>query len=182
MRSITDAVFHDEETARAFLEKQRWPNGVICPFCNTGDRVTALGGKSMGPGWFHCNTCKQAKFTVRTGSIMERSHVPLAKWAMAYRLFAASKKGVPSKQLQRMLGVSYRTAWFIGHRIREAMKPDDKAGPLGGKSKVLESDETFIGGKKRNVHNGKPEPQKHAVHALIERGGKMRGTHVPASG
>lgn len=123
MRSITDAVFHDEDKARAFLERQRWPSGVICPLCNSGARVTALNVPSMGPGWYHCNACEQAKFTVRTGSVMERSHVPLAKWALAFRLFAASKKGVSSKQLQRMLGVSYKTAWFIGHRIREAMKP-----------------------------------------------------------
>jgi transposase-like protein len=179
MRSITDAVFHDEAKARAFLEKQRWPNGVVCPFCDSGDRVTALNLPSMGPGWYHCNACKQAKFTVRTGSVMERSHVPLAKWALAFRLFAASKKGVSSKQLERMLGVSYKTAWFIGHRIREAVKPAAEAPPMGGKGKILESDETFVGGKKKNVHVGKPEPKKHPVHALVERGGKVRATHVP---
>jgi transposase-like protein len=178
MRSITDPVFHDEEKARVFLENQRWPNGAICPICNSGERVTALGGSSMGPGWYHCNACEQAKFTVRTGSIMERSHVPLAKWAMAFRLFAASKKGVSAKQMQRMLGVSYRTAWFIGHRIREAMKGDAGDAPIGGEGKVVESDETFIGGKKKNVHRGKPEPKKHPVHALVERGGKMRAKHV----
>ena len=132
MRSITDPVFHDEEKARQFLENQRWPNGVVCPYCNSGKRVTALGGKSMGPGWYHCNACEQEKFTVRTGAIMERSHVPLAKWALAVRLFAASKKGVSSKQLQRMLGISYKSAWFVGHRIREAMKIEDGAAPIGG--------------------------------------------------
>ena len=114
----------------------------------------------MGPGWYYCNACDQQKFTVRTGSVMERSHVPLAKWALAFRLFAASKKGVSAKQIERMLGVSYKTAWFIGHRIREACKPDAGAAPLGGKGKVLESDETFVGGKKKNVHKGKPEPKK----------------------
>ena len=179
MRSITDAVFHDEEMARAFLVKQRWPVGVVCPYCNSGERVTSLEAPSMGPGWYHCNACAQAKFTVRTRSIMERSHVPLAKWAMAFRMFAASKKGVSSKQMQRMLGVSYRTAWFIGHRIREAMRTDADAGPIGGEGKVVESDETFVGGKKKNVHRGKPEPKKHAVHALVERGGEVRGKHVP---
>ena len=126
MRDITNPVFHDEEKARIFLEKERWPHGVVCPFCNKGDGVSVLNGKSIGAGWYYCNPCDQAKFTVRTGSIMERSHVPLAKWAMAFRLIAASKKGMSSKQLQRMLGVSYRTAWFIGHRIREAMSPDAK--------------------------------------------------------
>jgi hypothetical protein len=109
---------------------------------------------------------------------MERSHVPLAKWAMAFRLFAASKKGISSKQLQRMLGVSYKTAWFIGHRIREACKPDEGTGTLGGPGKIIESDETFVGGKAKNVHAGKPEPRKHAVHALVERGGELRAKHV----
>lgn len=179
MRNITDVVFHDEDAARAFLEKQRWPNGVVCPFCNSGERVTKLGGTSMGPGWYHCNACAQEKFTVRTGSVMERSHVPLAKWALAFRLFAASKKGMSAKQIERMLGVSYRTAWFIGHRIREAMRLDaTTAGPIGGTGKTVEADETFVGGKAKNVHKGKPIPKKHAVHALVERGGKMRATHV----
>ena len=93
---------------------------------------------------------------------------------------AASKKGVSAKQLQRMLGfTSYKTAWFMAHRIREAMSPSTTAGPIGGEGKVVESDETFVGGKKKNVHRGKPEPKKHAVHALVERGGHMRASHVP---
>lgn len=179
MLDLTNAVFHDEEKARQFLEGERWPNGIICPFCGGLDDVRPLAKKgAMGPGWYYCNACKQAKFTVRTGSIMERSHVSLAKWAMAFRLFAASKKGVSSKQLQRMLGVSYKTAWFIGHRIREACKPDERAGAIGGPGKIVESDETFVGGKAKNVHRGKPEPRKHAVHALVERGGELRAKHV----
>lgn len=177
MLDLTNPVFHDEEKARKFLEKERWPNGPVCPFCGGLDDVRPLGGKSMGPGWYFCNACDRQKFTVRTGSIMERSHVPLAKWAMAFRLFAASKKGISAKQLERMLGVSYRTAWFIGHRIREAMR-DDAPTTLGGEGKVIESDETFVGGKKKNVHRGRPEPKKHAVHALVERGGEMRAKHV----
>ena len=180
MLDLTNPVFHDEDKARQFLEAERWPDGVSCPWCGSLDDVRALDRKgSMGAGWYYCNACDQTKFTVRTVSIMERSHVPLAKWAMAFRLFAASKKGISSKQLQRMLGVSYKTAWFIGHRIREACKPDASAAPLGGKGKVIEFDETFVGGKKKNVHKGKPEPKKHAVHALVERGGQMRAPHVP---
>ena len=179
MLDLTNPVFHDEDKARKFLEAERWPNGVSCPFCGGLDDVKRLDRDgSMGPGWYYCNACDQQKFTVRTDSIMERSHVPLAKWAMAFRLFAASKKGVSSKQLQRMLGVSYKTAWFIGHRIREACKAVGAA-PLGGKGKIIESDETFVGGKKKNVHRGKPEPKKHAVHALVERGGEVRASHVP---
>ena len=91
---------------------------------------------------------------------------------------AASKKGVSSKQLQRMLNVSYKSAWFLSMRIREAMKADASAGPIGGGGKIVESDETFVGGRKKNVHKGKPEPKKHAVHALVERGGQVRATHV----
>jgi hypothetical protein len=111
---------------------------------------------------------------------MERSHIPIHKWLLAIHLMAASKKGVSSKQMQRMLGVSYKSAWFLTMRIREAMAPAAKVdnGPIGGSGKVLESDETFVGGKKKNVHNGKPEPKKHAVHVLVERGGEARATHV----
>jgi transposase-like protein len=180
MLDLTNPVFHDEEKARQFLEGERWPDGVSCPFCGGHDDVRALDkAGAMGPGWYYCNVCDQKKFTVRTDSIMERSHVPLAKWAMAFRLFAASKKGMSSKQLQRMLGVSYKTAWFIGHRIREACKPAAGAAPLGGEGKVLESDETFVGGKARNAHKNKPVPPKRPVHALVERDGQVRASHVP---
>jgi hypothetical protein len=97
-----------------------------------------------------------------------------------FHLMAASKKGVSAKQVQRMCGfASYKTAWFMCHLVREAMKPDAKAGPLGGPGKVLESDETFVGGSKKNVHRGKPEPKKHPVHALVERGGQVRARRVP---
>jgi transposase-like protein len=178
MLDITNEVFHDEEKARAFLETERWPHGPVCPFCGGLDNVRALADGSMGPGWYYCNDCDQQKFTVRTGSVMERSHVPLAKWALAFRLFAASKKGVSAKQLERMLGVSYKTAWFIGHRIRTAMAPDAGAAPLGGEGKVLESDETFVGGKAKNAHKNKPVPRKHAVHALVERGGRVSASHI----
>ncbi len=180
MLDLTNPVFHDEEKARQFLENERWPDGPVCPFCGGLDDVRALDKRGkMGPGWYYCNACDQQKFTVRTDSIMERSHVSLAKWAMAFRLFAASKKGISSKQLQRMLGVSYKTAWFIGHRIREACKINATAGALGGAGKVLESDETFVGGKAKNAHKNKPVPPKRAVHALVERGGHIRVTHVP---
>ncbi len=176
--NLTNTLFHDEEKARAYLEMQRWPDGVTCPFCDEKKGVTLLNSKPHGPGWYHCGGCRKA-FTVRVGGVMERSHIPLAKWALVFHLMAASKKGVSAKQVQRMLGFkSYKTAWFMCHRIREAMSPDAKAGPIGGAGKVVESDETFVGGKKKNVHRGKPEPKKHAVHALVERGGEVRATHV----
>jgi transposase-like protein len=110
---------------------------------------------------------------------MESSHIPLTKWALAFHKMAASKKGISAKQLQRELNLgSYRTAWFMAHRIREAMGLSPKDGPIGGDGRTVESDETFVGGKAKNVHKGKPVPKKHAVHALVERGGKVRAKHV----
>ena len=160
MLDLTNPVFHDEDKARQFLEAERWPDGVNCPFCGALDHVRPLDKDgAMGPGWYYCNACDQQKFTVRTGSIMERSHVPLAKWAMAFRLFAASKKGISSKQLQRMLGVSYKTAWFIGHRIREACKPSDGVAPLGGKGKVVESTKRSSAARKRTFTKASPSPR-----------------------
>jgi hypothetical protein len=103
---------------------------------------------------------------------MESSHLPLTKWALGFHLMASSKKGVSAKQLQRQLGIGYRAAWFIAHRIRTAMMP--KGGRLGGEGKTLESDETFVGGRANNAHKNKPIPKKHAVHALVERGGEAR--------
>ena len=176
--NLTDPIFRDEDKARAYLEAQRWPDGVTCPFCGGLDAVSPLNSEAHGPGWYHCNDCRKM-FTVRVGGVMERSHIPLTKWALVFHLMAASKKGVSAKQVQRMLGFkSYKTAWFMCHRIREAMKPNANAGPLGGEGKTLVSDETFVGGKKKNVHKGKPEPKKHAVHALVERGGEVRASHV----
>jgi transposase-like protein len=177
MLNITDPVFHDEEKARKFLEDERWPAGIVCPFCNKQEGVASLNGQSMGPGWYYCNSCDQKKFTLRTGSVMERSHVPLAKWAMAIRLMAASKKGVSSKQLQRMLGVSYKTAWFISHRLRTAMSPS--ASPVGGDEKIVEADETFVGGRSTNRRKGKGPVDKVPVVALVERRGEMRAKVVP---
>jgi transposase-like protein len=175
--NLTNPFFHDEGKAREYLEAQRWPDGVNCPFCGGFDAVSPLKSEAHGPGWYHCNDCRKL-FTVRVGGVMERSHIPFAKWALAFHLMAASKKGMSARQMQRMLNVTYKTAWFICHRIREAMKPSKDAGTLGGKGKALESDETYVGGKAKNAHKGKPEPKKHAVHALVERGGHVRATHV----
>jgi transposase-like protein len=191
MIDITNPIFNDENKAREYLEAQRWPNGAICPFCKKQGTVKALPAEAMmskpskknpiskpTPGYYHCRQCRK-KFTVCTGSVMERSHIPLAKWVLAFRLMGASKKGMSALQLQRMLGVQYKTAWFLEMRIREAMTPDEaESGPIGGGNKVVESDETYAGGKKKNVHNGKPEPKKHAVVTLVERSGEVRAKHV----
>lgn len=174
-----DKMFHDEDAARAYFETQRWPDGQpFCPHCGSTN-VHRLDGSSHRPGLIQCNDCLQA-FTVTVGTVMESSHVPLTKWALAFHKMAASKKGISAKQLQRELALgSYRTAWFMAHRIREAMGLTKTSGPIGGEGKTVESDETFVGGKKKNVHKGKPAPKKHAVHALVERGGEMRASHVP---
>src|SRR5437588_6521992 len=134
-----------ETKAREFLEACRWPDGPVCPFCGQLDTVAKLGGKSMGPGWYYCSDCRD-KFTVRVGTLYERSHIPLHKWLFATHLIVSSKKGMSSLQLSRMLGITYKSAWFMAHRIREAMTPA-KRGPLGGEGKIVEADESYFGGK-----------------------------------
>ncbi len=172
---ITNPIFHDEAKATAHMEADRWPDGAYCPHCGSVN-VTKMGGETQA-GMFMCNGCRD-KFTVRTGTIFERSHIPLHKWLLATHLMAASKKSVSALQLQRMLGLgSYRTAWFMCHRIREAMKPDTTE-PIGGQNKVVEADETYIGGKKKNRAYAKEEPKKHIVMALVDRDGESRSFHV----
>jgi transposase-like protein len=177
MCDLTNPAFTDEDKAREFLEASRWPDGPVCPFCGQLDTVAKLGGKSMGTGWYYCSGCRD-KFTVRVGTVMERSHIPLHKWLMATHLIMASKKGMSALQLQRMLGLgSYRSAWFMCHRIREALTPAS-ATPIGGQSNVVEADETFIGGKAKNRAYAKREPKKHAVMTLVDRDGESRSFHV----
>jgi transposase-like protein len=186
---LTDPVFHDEEAARLYLQEARWPDGVYCPFCGTLDGIKPLGGNSMGPGWFYCETC-QDKFTVRVGSVMERSHIPLHKWLLAFRLMASSKKGVSAHQLHRSLGITYKSAWFLAHRIREAMKPVDPP-PLGGEGKVIEADETYLGPEAPGLHakdnwyfdnekgwQQKVVDKKQKIVTLVERGGAAVSIHV----
>jgi transposase-like protein len=178
MTDPRNPMFHNEDKARAYFEEQRWPNGPVCPHCGS-THSHRLEGKAHRPGLIQCNDCL-GQFTVMTGTVMESSHVPLAKWALAFHKMAASKKGISAKQLQRELDLgSYRTAWFMAHRIREAMGIPKDGGKVGGSGKTVESDETFVGGKAKNVHRGKPAPKKHVVMALVERGGKMRAKHVP---
>jgi transposase-like protein len=171
---LSHPCYHDDEAARVTFESIRWPNGPFCPHCGAFDTVAPLGGESMGAGWYWCNKCRE-KFTVRVGSVLERSHIAMHKWLLAIRLMTGSKKGISAHQLHRMLGVAYRSAWFMAHRIRLAM--DDSApSALGGEGKFVEADETYIGGKARN-RKGKT-PKKEAVFSLVERGGKSRSFHV----
>jgi transposase-like protein len=178
MTSLSEPRFHDEDAARAHIEASRWPNGAVnCPFCGSLN-VRRMEGKTQR-GMFLCNDCRD-KFTCRTGTVMERSHVPLHKWLLAIHLMASSKKGISAHQLMRNLGLgSYRTAWFLAHRIREAMTDDSHkaTGGLGGENKVVEADESYVGGKAKNRAFKEPAPKK-AVVTLIERDGRAKSFHV----
>ena len=176
MCDLTNPAFTDEDKAREFLEASRWPDGPVCPFCGQLETVAKLGGKSMGPGWYYCSDC-QDKFTVRVGTIYERSHIPLHKWLLATHLVFASKKGMSALQLSRMLGITYKSSWFMCHRIREALTPATP-GPIGGENKIVESDETLFGGKKKNRAFAKKEPKKHTVMTLVKRDGQSRSFHI----
>jgi len=174
---LTKPIYHDNEKARAHLESILWPDGPVCPRCGIGgDRITKLKGKSTRPGVYKCKDCKKP-FTVTVGTVMERSKIPLCKWVLAAQLMASSKKGMSALQLKRMLGTNYETAWFLFHRLREAAT-DPKRGPLGGGGKVVEADESYVGGKARNAKRGKPPPKKYAVFTLVERDGEARSFHV----
>ncbi len=146
---IRNPIFNCDDAARAHLETLLWPQGPVCPRCGVmGDRITKLAGKSTRPGVYKCKDCRKP-FSVTVGTIMERSHVPLSKWVLASQLMASSKKGFSAHELHRLIDTTYETAWFLFHRLREAMN-DPAAGPLGGKNEVVEVDETYIGGKEKN--------------------------------
>jgi transposase-like protein len=136
-------IYTDEAAARRHLEKLQWPDGPVCPHCGTVGEATKLEGKSTRPGVYKCRPC-QKPFSVTVGTVFEDSHVPLNKWLYAAHLLTASKKGISSHQLHRTLGVSYKTAWFMSHRIREAMRPAALT-PMGGTGKTVEVDETVQG-------------------------------------
>ncbi len=178
MTNLTDPLFMNEDAARAHFEKIRWPDGKpVCPHCGVVDQATRLEGKSHRPGLFVCRACRE-HFTVTVGTVMESSHVPLHKWALGFHLMASSKKGISAHQLMRNLGLgSYRTAWFMAHRIREAMADRDPE-PLGGKGKTVEVDETYIGKPDSTFVNGKGwvgkrgTATKRKVLTMVERGGR----------
>lgn len=175
MTNITDPIFHDEAKAERHIFLSRWPDGEpICPHCGSTNTMQ-MGGKTQA-GYHLCRDCRD-KFTVRTGTVMERSHIPLTKWLLATHLMAASKKGMSALQMSRMLGVTYKSAWFLCHRIREAMDQANDTGPLGGPGKVIESDEAFVGGFKKKRLSGKVAPKKKVL-TLVEREGRARSFHI----
>lgn len=174
---LTAKRFNDEDAAREYLEAIRWPDGPICPHCGCIGRSSRLEGKSHRKGLLFCGDCrKQYSVTVKT--VFERSKIPLNKWVLACHLLCASKKGMSSHQLHRMLGVTYKSAWFMTHRIREAMKPDG-GGLLGSGGGVVEVDETFWGNVGKQKKGARGFEHKMKVLSLVERGGEKRSFHVP---
>ncbi|QNN21476.1 IS1595 family transposase [Planctomycetales bacterium ZRK34] len=168
-----------ETEARDLLESIRWPHGPQCPHCKS-DNAAKLGGKAAEKGLHKCRDCRK-KFTVRVGTIFEDSPLPLRDWVYAFARMCSSKKGISAHQLHRELGVTYKTAWFMCHRIRHAMQNSPDGGPFVG---IVESDESYVGGKPRPANNkgrtgrqGKTD--KAPVHVLVERGGRKRTTVVP---
>lgn len=171
-------IYNDEDAARRHLEKLQWPEGPVCPHCGVVNEATALKGASTRPGVYKCRPC-QKPFSVTVGTVFERSKIPLTKWLLATQLLTSSKKGISSHQLHRMLGVTYKTAWFMAHRIREAMKPTGSdAGPLGGEGKIVEADETYFGTADAKKKKAGGAGHKMKVLSLVERGGRLRSFKI----
>jgi transposase-like protein len=172
---LTAKALQNEGAAYAWVEAQVWPNGPVCPHCGGVERIGKMGGKSTRFGVYKCYQCRKP-FTVKVGTVFESSHIPMRVWLQAMVLLCSSKKGISSNQLHRVLGVSLKSAWFMSHRIREAMRVVGM-GPMGGAGEVVEVDETFFGQVK-----GEPKRRgtghKHVVLSLIQRGGSARSFHV----
>jgi len=181
MSIISKKHFHDEETAFAYLEKTLWPDGPTCPHCGNVDasRITRLEGKAHRRGVHKCNECRK-QFTVKVGTVFEHGRLPLHKMLQAVYLLSCSKKGISTHQLHRILEIQYKSAWFLSHRIREAMR-DGSLTPMGGGGEIVEIDETFIGlqaGQRVPNHGGHPAAFKNTVLSLVTRGGSVRSFHV----
>lgn len=173
---FTQPRFNDDDAAREHLESIRWPNGACCPHCGGADRQSKLEGTSHRPGLYFCGHCRQ-QYTVTVGTVFERSKVPLHKWVLATHLICSSKKGISSHQLHRTLGVTYKTAWFMSHRIREAMNVAPR-GQLGGDGGPVEVDETFWGNKGKHAQGARSYHHKMKVVSLVERNGEKRSFQV----
>jgi len=174
--SLSAPQFTDEAAAIAHLEASRWPVEVICPHCGS-DNLTRMGGKTQA-GYFMCNGCR-GKFTCRTGTVMERSHIPVHKWLLAIHLISSAKNGMSAHELHRLLGVTYKSAWFLAHRIRAAMDAD-KTAPMGGEGGQVQADETYYGNtSKRSKSYRKGLKRKAAVAGLVDPDtGEARAFHM----
>lgn len=189
--NLQNPAFTNEDRAREALEAVRWPHGPVCPHCGSVEGIAKAQGKSARPGLYYCAACND-QFTATVGTVMERSKVPLTKWWLAMHLMGSSKKGMSAHQMHRMLGLTYKTTWFLCHRIREAMRDGGLSGPLGGEGKIVEADETYFGDvpeKSRRVspqRKGRPYTKKgrsgvggkRSIVSLVERGGNVRSFHV----
>ena len=171
--NLNAPMFKDEAAAIAHMEADRWPNGASCPLCGS-DKVHKMGGETQAGMWV-CYDCK-GKFTVRTGTVFERSHIPLHKWLLATYLMGSSKKGISAHQLHRMLGITYKSAWFMAHRIREAMGPA-KGELMGGPGEIVEADETEISPSRKTRKPRSRKSNKKFV-SLVERGGRVRSRMI----
>ena len=176
--NLQNPIFTDNDKAREWLEARVWPTGMVCRHCGNANasRIAHLNGKAHRQGVYQCAECRQ-QFTVTVGTVFERSKIPLSKWLAALFLMVSSKKGVSAHQMHRMLGISYKSTWFMMHRLREAMRTGDIAPPMGGNGSIVEIDETFIG-RKPGVEIKRGSQHKHAVLTLIERGGSARSFHI----
>jgi len=175
---LSDPQFHDEAAAFAFVEARLWPHGPVCHHCKSGDRVGKLKGKTTRPGLYKCYACRKP-FTVRMGTVFESSHIEMHKWLQAIYLMCSSKKGISTNQLHRTLRITIKSAWFLSHRIREAMTTIGME-PLGGPGGIVEVDETFIG-REEGTEVARGFAHKNAVLSLVERrpaGAVVRSFHV----
>lgn len=172
---LTNPIFTDETAARVYLEAQRWPDQVSCPHCGGLEKIGKMQGKSTRPGLWWCGDCRKP-FSVTVGTVYERSHIPLHKWLLATHLLCSSKKGMSAHQLHRLLGITYKSAWFMCHRIREAMKADGNE-PMGGEGKTVEIDETYQG-QRAGYTPDRGHEHKRVVLTLVERGGQARSFHI----
>jgi transposase-like protein len=159
--------FQNADAAREYLQALHWPHGPVCPHCGSGDDQKRLEGKAHRPGLVQCNSCRQ-QYTVTVGTVFERSKVPLNKWLLATHLLCASKKGMSAHQLHRMLGVTYKTAWFMAHRIREAMSEQGN-GPMGGPGQTVEADETYFGKDKTKPESRMAIRNMNRIVSLVDR-------------
>jgi transposase-like protein len=173
--------FHNEDAAFAYVEAHLWPHGPVCFHCKGTERIGKMNGKTTRAGLYKCYACKKP-FTVRMGSIFEFSHVPLRIWLQVIYLMCSSKKGISTRQIHRIIGGSLKTAWFLGHRIREAMKPGS-TGPMGGPGIIVEADETeIVASRKTRVANRTVRGNNTRFVALIERNGEVRSKVIDERG
>ncbi len=188
MSVLSKPYFHDEEAAFEHLEAVLWPNGPVCPHCGGVDRISKIKAnpsKRVRYGLHKCGQCGK-QFTVKVGTVFEHGRIPLHKFLQAVHLMCSSKKGISAHQLHRVLEVQYKTAWFLAHRIREAMRSGDLS-PMGGSGKVVEADETFIGrlegmpAKHPGGRGGGNSAIKNTVLTLVERGGRARSFHIEST-